>query len=132
VGGWVCDNWSWRWIFYINLPIGALGFFMVSAFLFDSPFVNKPRGSTWQARHDGVRFGFLQLALDLGEKEDWFDSRLIVALFVLAACTLVGFAVRELTTAEPILDLTVFNDRNFAVGTTCIALVASPSTPACC
>jgi len=124
VGGWVCDNWSWRWIFYINLPIGALGFFMVSAFLFDSPFVNKPRGIDLAGLVMMVfGFGFLQLALDLGEKEDWFDSRLIIALFVLAACTLVGFVVRELTTAEPILDLTVFNDRNFAVGTTCIALV---------
>jgi DHA2 family multidrug resistance protein len=124
VGGWVCDNWSWRWIFYINLPIGLLGFLLVSAFLFDSPFVSKPR------RIDAVGlvlmvlgFGFLQLALDLGEKEDWFDSRLIVALFVLAACTLAGFLVRELTTPEPILDLSVFNDRNFAVGTICIALV---------
>ena len=124
VGGWVCDNWSWRWIFYINLPIGVLGFLLVSAFLFDSPWVSKPR------RIDVAGlflmmfgFGFLQLALDLGEKEDWFDSRLIISLFVLAACTLVGFIVRELTTAEPILDLTVFHDRNFAVGTTCIALV---------
>src|SRR5439155_1651665 len=66
---------------------------------------------------------FLQLVLDLGEKEDWFDSRLIVALAVLAVCTLAGFLLRELTVAEPILDLTVFNDRNFAVGILCIALV---------
>src|SRR3989442_4712919 len=124
VGGWVCDNWSWRWIFYINLPIGVLGFLLVSAFLFDSPWVSKPRridvGGLFLMMFG---FGFLQLTLDLGEKEDWFDSRLIISLFVLAACTLVGFIVRELTTAEPILDLTVFHDRNFAVGTTCIALV---------
>src|SRR5213594_1164960 len=103
LGGWICDNWSWRWIFYINLPIGALGFLMVSAFLFDSPFASKPR------RIDALGlvlmvfgFGFLQLGLDLGEKEDWFESRLIIALFVLATCTLVSFIARELTTAEPI------------------------------
>jgi DHA2 family multidrug resistance protein len=65
----------------------------------------------------------LQLGLDLGEKEDWFDSRLIVALFTLAVLALLGFLVRELTAPEPILDLGVFRDRNFAVGTICIALV---------
>jgi DHA2 family multidrug resistance protein len=124
VGGWVCDNWSWRWIFYINLPIGVLGFLMVSAFLFDSPFASKPRRIDLAGLVLMVLgFGFLQLGLDLGEKHDWFDSGLIVALFALAACTLAGFVAREITTTEPILDLTVFHDRNFAVGTVCIALV---------
>src|SRR5437764_7147332 len=122
VGGWICDNWSWRWIFYINLPIGLGGFLMVSVFLFDAPFVNKPRGIDLAGLVMMVfGFGFLLLALDLGEKEDWFDSRLIIALFVLAACTLVGFVVRELTTAEPILDRTVLNDRHSPRGPTCHA-----------
>ena len=47
LGGWICDNWSWRWIFYVNLPIGVLGFFMAGAFLFDSPYARKPTSVDW-------------------------------------------------------------------------------------
>jgi DHA2 family multidrug resistance protein len=96
----------------------------VSAFLFDSPFVKKPRRiDAWGLGLMVCGFGFLQLMLDLGEKEDWFDSDRIVALLVLGVIALTAFVIRELKASEPILDLTVFNDRNFAVGTICIALV---------
>src|SRR5881409_151267 len=124
LGGWIADNWSWRWIFYINLPIGLVGFLLVSVFLFDNPFVKKPSGIDLEGLVLMVLgFGFLQLVLDLGEKKDWFDSGLIVGLLMIAVCAIVGFLIRELMAAEPILDLSVFNDRNFAVGTICIALV---------
>src|SRR6266850_1656694 len=124
LGGWICDNWSWRWIFYINLPIGIIGFFMISAFLFDAPFHRRPRhvdlaGIALMV----IGFGCLQLVLDLGERNDWFDSTMIVMLAVVAVVMLIGFMARELMATEPILDLRVFAERNFGLGTVAIFLV---------
>jgi DHA2 family multidrug resistance protein len=123
VGGWIVDNWSWRWIFYINLPIGIVGFLMGTVFLFDSPHTRRP------GRVDVIGivlmilgFGALQLMLDWGEREDWLDSDLIRALLIAAVAGLTAFIIRELTAAEPILDLTVFTSRNFALGSIVIAL----------
>jgi DHA2 family multidrug resistance protein len=122
VGGWIADNWSWRWIFYLNLPFGILGFLLASALIVDSPGTRKPRSiDGWGFTLMVLGFGALQLALDRGEREDWFDSSHIVTLAIVAAIALAGFVVRELMAREPILDLVVFKDRNFALGSIVMA-----------
>jgi len=124
VGGYLADEWSWRWIFYINLPVGVVGFLMASAFLFDPPYLRKPGRIDWWGLGLMITgFGCLQLVLDRGEREDWFDSPAIVAMTLIAVMALVGFLIRELMASDPILDLTVFTDRNFATGSTLISVV---------
>jgi len=124
LGGWITDNWSWRWTFYINVPIGILGFFAASAILFDPPYLRKP-GKIDVPGLFLMVIGFLslQLFLDQGERYEWFDSNFIVALGIIAVVTLVGFLVRELTAEEPILDLGVYRDRNFAASSLIMVFV---------
>src|SRR5947207_9791009 len=94
LGGWITDNYSWRWIFYINVPVGALAIFMANAFIEDPPYIRDQR----PGRIDYIGFGLmavglatLQLVLDKGQEEDWFSSSLILWATVFAALALVAF-----------------------------------------
>jgi len=119
VGGWITDNYSWRWIFYVNIPMGGIAFLLLATILVDPPYIKRARTHIdWFGLSLlVVGMGCLQVALDKGERLDWFDSNFIVTLGVVATFGLLLFVVRELRTPTPIIDLRVLHNRSFAVGT---------------
>ena len=120
LGGWITDNYTWRWIFYINLPVGILSLLMISHFIVDPPYLNKRKlggVDLWGVGFLAVGFGFLQMVLDTGQRKDWFGSNQIRLWTALCVIGLVGMVIRELTAKHPIVDLRVLKDRTFAAGT---------------
>lgn len=124
-GGWLTDNYSWRWVFYINVPIGVIAILLTQAFVFDPPYLRRERTGIdyWGIGLLVVGMGALQIMLDKGQEEDWFGSRFIVMLLVLAIFGLGGLILRELKTDHPVIDLTVFKYRSYAVGTFLMTIV---------
>ncbi len=124
-GGWLTDNYSWRWVFYINVPIGLLALLLTQAFVFDPPYLRKESKGIdyWGIGLLVLGIGSLQIMLDKGQEDDWFSSHFIATLAVLAVVGLGGLIVRELKAEHPIIDLSVFKYRSFAIGTFLITVV---------
>jgi MFS transporter, DHA2 family, multidrug resistance protein len=125
LGGWLTDNYSWRWVFYINVPIGVLSIFLTQAFIFDPPYLRRERTGIdyWGIGLLVVGMGSLQILLDKGQEEDWFGSHFILILAVLAVIGLGGLIIRELKATHPVIDLSVFRYRSYAVGTFLMTIV---------
>jgi MFS transporter, DHA2 family, multidrug resistance protein len=121
VGGWIVDNYSWRWIFFINIPVGILSLYLTNRVVEDPPYlaeIKKRRESVdyWGLGLLVVGIGALQVMLDKGQEDDWFSSRFIVTCMAIASVALVVFVYRQLHVEHPILDLRLLLRRN--VGTT--------------
>ena len=118
-GGWLTDNYSWRWVFYINIPIGILAIMLTQLFVFDPSYLRKKSSGIdyWGIGLLVLGIGSLQIMLDKGQEEDWFGSHFIITLAVLAVVGLTGLIIRELKTDHPIIDLSVFRYRTYAIGT---------------
>lgn len=123
LGGWITDHYTWRWIFYINIPIGILSLLLVSLFLFDPPYLKRIKDPI---DYLGLGFliigiAFLQYCLDKGEEKGWLSSHLIILFFIISAVGLFFFVIWELLTPKPIVDLRILKDRTFMIG--CILVI---------
>ncbi len=117
LGGWITDNYSWRWIFYLNLPVGVAAMIMSQTFIFDPGYIGrKTKVDWWGIGFLALGIGALQVMLDKGQEEDWFGSDFIRVLLILTICGLVFFVIRELVVRHPIVDLRVFKVRTYATG----------------
>jgi DHA2 family multidrug resistance protein len=127
LGGYIVDHYHWSWIFFINLPVGLLGLFMVASFVHEDPeLLEHNRAQAEQQRRNidwlGIAFMWIGLAaleyfLEEGARDDWFESRLITGVFLVAIFALAAFVVRELTAKVPAVDLRLFKDPVFLSGT---------------
>src|SRR5881409_2101286 len=119
LGGWITDNYTWRWIFFINLPVGIVALYLISRLLEDPPWVRRVARAGVTIDYVGVALlvvgvGALQIMLDKGQEDDWFASRFIVALAITTAVGLTALGVWEWFHKTPIVDVRLYKNVNFA------------------
>ncbi len=119
LGGYLTDQYSWRWAFYVNIPVGILAIGMLWRFVSDPPYIKDAK----PGRIDAIGLGLLsiwlaalQIILDKGQEDDWFGATWIRWAAVLLVASLAAFLIRELTAAKPLVDLKVLKNRNFTLG----------------
>ncbi len=125
LGGWLTDTYSWRWAFYINIPVGIFAIFMISRYVEDPPYIKNAH----PGKFDGIGLGLLavwlgalQIILDKGQEDDWFGATWIRWAAVTLFLALIAFLIRELRARQPLVDLKVFRHRNFTIGCILIGL----------
>jgi MFS transporter, DHA2 family, multidrug resistance protein len=124
LGGWITDNFSWRWIFYINVPIGLISLLLTNFLVSDPPYMKKANlKAGFRIDYIGIGLislglGSMQIILDKGQREDWLSSNFIRVFFVLMLVGIVAGILWELREKEPVVDLRMLKERNFAIATT--------------
>src|SRR5580692_10470854 len=125
LGGWLTDSYSWRWAFYINIPVGIFAIFMISRYVEDPPYIKDAK----PGKFDGIGLGLLavwlgclQIILDKGQEDDWFGATWIRWAAVILVVSFIAFLIREFRHDKPLVDLRVFRHRNFAIGCVLIGL----------
>jgi MFS transporter, DHA2 family, multidrug resistance protein len=118
LGGWITDNYTWRWIFFINLPVGIVALFLVFRLVEDPPWIKRAAGAGIKIDYIGVALlaigvGALQVMLDKGQEDDWFGSHFILTLAVVAGVGLVSLVIWEWFHKNPIVEVRLFKNLNF-------------------
>jgi len=120
LGGWITDNYSWRWIFYINIPVGILCVFLTRIVLEDPPYMKEAKAAARKVAVDWAGLGFislglatLEIVLDKGQELDWFGSPFIIAFATISAAALLAAVFWELNTKNPVVNLRLMKERNF-------------------
>jgi DHA2 family multidrug resistance protein len=118
LGGWITDSYSWRWLFFINIPIGIVAVIMAVMFIHDPPYIKRGAGGIdyWGIGYLALGIGALQIVLDKGQEADWFASHVMLTLGILSVIGFAFFVVRELITGHPVVDLKIFKNRTYATG----------------
>ncbi len=127
LGGWITDNYSWRWIFFINVPIGIATFFGVLQLVEDPPWQKESEKTRRSVDYIGlsliaIGFGFLQVVMDRGEDDDWFGSSFVTTSAIIAFLALLGAVLWLWNAKQPVVNIRVFKDRNFTMG--CVMIFA--------
>jgi DHA2 family multidrug resistance protein len=125
LGGFITDTWTWRWVFFINLPVGILSLVLISQYVFDPPYLRREslRFDAWGMSMLAVGMGSLQILLDKGQELDWFGSNLIRTLFVSSLVCLTVFVLRELSAKNPVVHFSLLRSRTFASGTVQVTIL---------
>lgn len=116
IGGWITEHYTWQWIFYVNIPVGALAIFLTYTFINETPKQEKKPIDWWGIALLAVAVGSLQTILEKGESEDWFATTYITVLTVTAILGTIVFIWRELSTDHPIVNFSIMRHRSFSVG----------------
>jgi MFS transporter, DHA2 family, multidrug resistance protein len=120
LGGWITFNYSWRWIFYINIPVGLLTWLLVRRFVEDPPYLKRLKAAGVRLDYIGIALlvvgiGALQILLDKGQEDDWFGSNFITTLAIVSGISLIALVIWEFFQKSPIIDVRMFKNFNFAM-----------------
>ena len=134
LGGWITDNYTWRWIFLMNLPVGIMALILVYQLVEDPPYMARARATSGRPKLDYIGFslltlgvGALQILLDKGQEDDWFGSNFIVTLTTIAVVCLVSLVIWEFHQKHPIVDVRLFGNFNFATSSMMMFVVGGMS-----